>query len=149
MPLEQFEHFGQAVTFAVVYAALHAAHHVADHWIQTHHQAVNKGRPGWPGRLHCATHVASYLVTCFLFIAVAALVLGLDLDLVGPGMGLGMAVNGLTHYIADRRTPLLWMARRTGHGEFIDQCGPEAAYKLDQSWHTAWLFVSALIIAAL
>jgi hypothetical protein len=138
-----------AVTFAVVYAALHAAHQVGDHWVQLHGQAVNKGRPGWTGRFHCAAHVASYLVTCFLFIAVAALVLGLDLDLVGPGMGLGMAVNGLTHYIADRRTPLMWMARRTGHGEFIDTCGPEAAYKLDQSWHTAWLFASALIIAAL
>jgi hypothetical protein len=136
-----------AVTFAVVYAALHAAHHVADHWVQTHHQAVNKGRPGWTGRLHCAAHVATYLVTCFVFIAVAGLVLGLDLDLVGPGMGIGMAVNGLTHYIADRRTPLMWMARRTGHGEFVDTCGPEAAYKMDQSWHTAWLFVTALLIA--
>lgn len=138
-----------AVTFAVVYAALHAAHHVADHWVQTHHQAIGKGAPGWTGRLHCAAHVASYLLTCFTFIAVAALVLGIDLELFGPGMGIGMALNGITHYIADRRAPLLWMARHTGHAEFVNTCGPEAAYKMDQSWHVAWLFASALLIAAL
>lgn len=49
-----------AVSFAVVAPALLVAHTVADHWIQTDHQATNKGRAGWPGRAACLAHVAGY-----------------------------------------------------------------------------------------
>lgn len=39
-----------AVTFTAVGLGLLVAHTVADHWVQTHRQAMNKGRPGRPGR---------------------------------------------------------------------------------------------------
>jgi hypothetical protein len=67
------------------FAALFVAHQVADHWIQTQHQADTKGCPGWPGRIACAAHVASYTATHrlprarqsfhYLFLFVAALII--------------------------------------------------------------------------
>src|SRR3982750_3873607 len=91
-------------TFAGVFAALFVAHQVADHWIQTQHQADCKGRPGWPGRIACAAHVASYTATAMVALAASRLALGIPLN---PWRVLvGLLVSAVTHYIADRRTPL-------------------------------------------
>jgi hypothetical protein len=93
-----------AATFAAVFAALFVAHQVADHWIQTQHQADHKGRPGWPGRVACAAHVTAYTLTALAALLALPLTLGLALD---PGrLTAGPAVSAVTHYIADRRTPL-------------------------------------------
>jgi hypothetical protein len=143
-------------TFAAVFAALFVAHQVADHWIQTQHQADCKGRPGWPGRIACAGHVASYTATAFGFLGALALATGLDLD---PGRtAAGLAVSAVTHYIADRRTPLRKLAELTGSGRFYALGTPRpgrddnpslgtGSYALDQSFHYLFLFVAALIIA--
>lgn len=136
-----------------VFAALFAAHMVADHWVQTSAQARDKSLPGWPGRLACLAHVATYLITQAL--ALGALVaLGANLH---PAWTLaGLAVSGVTHYVADRRVPLRRLAEMVGRGEFWVVGTPAAgqapclgtgAYALDQSWHIGWIFVSALVIA--
>src|SRR2546430_8349715 len=99
-----------------VFAALYAAHHVADHWVQTQHQADTKGCAGWRGRIACATHVATYTLTSLA--ALLALAWRTDLTLSPVTVAAGLAVSAVTHYLADRRTPLKWIAERTGSGPF-------------------------------
>jgi hypothetical protein len=143
-------------TFAAVFAALYAAHQVADHWIQTQRQADRKGLPGWPGRLACAAHVASYTMTGMW--ALVAVHYATDAHLDPWRVAAGLAVSALTHYIADRRTPLRRIAAALGAGRFYALGVPRpgrddnpslgtGAYALDQSWHVGWLFVAALVIA--
>lgn len=145
-----------SATFAAVFVALYAAHQVADHWVQTEHQACTKGHAGWPGRVACAAHVASYTVTGLIAVLAATAVL--DLDLAAGKLTAGLAISAATHYIADRRAPLRRLAELAGHGGFFqlgatragrddNVCLGTGAYAMDQSWHVAWLFVAALVIA--
>ncbi|MFD6771031.1 DUF3307 domain-containing protein [Micromonospora chalcea] len=146
-----------AADLAAVFVALYAGHQLADHWVQTQHQADHKGLPGWLGRWNCAKHVATYGATQLAALALLALVA--DLRLSPITLTAGMAVNLASHYIADRRTPLLRLAAATGSATFWRLGAPRpdrddnpslgtGAYALDQSWHVGWLFLSALIIAA-
>ncbi|MEV1155431.1 DUF3307 domain-containing protein [Micromonospora chokoriensis] len=143
--------------FAAVFVALFVAHQVADHWIQTQHQADCKGRPGWPGRIACAAHVATYTLTAL--VALAALALSTDLDASPGKVAVGLAISAVTHYIADRRTPLKRLAELTGSARFYALGCPRpgrddnpslgtGSYALDQSFHYLFLFVAALVIAA-
>jgi hypothetical protein len=126
-----------------VFAALYAAHQVADHWIQTQHQADLKSCAGWRGRLACAAHVASYTATALAALVAVAWRTGLDLT--PAGVAAGLAVSAVSHYVADRRTPLRWMADRLGKDPgWLKRGG--GLYALDQSWHIGWLFVAALLI---
>ena len=146
----------EAATFAAVFAALYVAHQVADHWVQTDHQAAHKGAPGTTGRLNCAVHVASYTLTALAALGLLAVSTGLALP--GWHVALGLTVSAVSHYIADRRTPLRKLAELTGHGRFYTLGAPRpgrddnpslgtGAYALDQSFHYAFLFIAALIIA--
>lgn len=130
--------------FALAFAALYASHQVADHWVQTQHQANAKGQPGWPGRLACLAHVATYTLTQAIALLAALAVTHAD-----PApwrVALALAVSAATHYVIDRRTPLRRMALALGKSpEWLDHGG--GMYALDQSWHIGWLFVAALIVA--
>jgi hypothetical protein len=122
----------QAVTFAVLLPALLVAHNVADHWVQTGHQAATKGLPGWPGRWACAKHVATY--TAVTAATVAVLWASFHLNISVWGFLAGQLVSAATHYWADRRTTLRWLAdlleHRMGKGWF---------YRLGQPREvTAW-----------
>lgn len=139
-----------------VFAGLFAAHQIADHWVQTQHQASSKGLPGWPGRLACIRHVASYTATAA--VALVALAIWAGLELRPVPVVTALLVSAVSHYIADRRTPLRWIAEKIGSGPFYRLGQPRAghndnptlgtgAYALDQSWHVSWLFVASLIIA--
>lgn len=146
--------------FAATFIALYAAHMVGDHWVQTAHQAAHKGDPGWEGRLACYTHVLTYSMTAVVFVltmnAVTHTAHPTDQFIAG------LVVSGVTHYIADRRTPLKRMAgwlSGIGKDGFYQLGAPRpgkddnpslgtGAYALDQSWHIAWLFVAALIMSA-
>ncbi|MFC4146812.1 DUF3307 domain-containing protein [Micromonospora mangrovi] len=145
-----------AATFAAVFAALYVAHQVADHWVQTQHQADCKGLPGWPGRIACAAHVTTYTLTALVALTVLLLATGLRLD---PwGVGVGLTVSAVSHYIADRRTPLKRIADALGSARFHALGTPRpghddnpslgtGAYALDQSWHYGFLFIAALFCA--
>lgn len=149
------------MVLGAVFAALLAAHQVGDHWVQTHRQACTKGLPGWPGRRACAAHVVTYTATAVLALAAVAASTGWRPD---PALAtVGLAVSAVTHYIADRRTPLVRMAaaldRFTGKSTFLALGAPRpgrddnptlgtGAFALDQSWHIGWLFIAALTIAA-
>ncbi|MYT30654.1 MULTISPECIES: DUF3307 domain-containing protein [unclassified Streptomyces] len=145
-----------AATFAAVFIALYVAHSVGDHWVQTSHQSAHKGRPGWVGRLSDARHVATLTLTKLAVLIPAAALLGLHLSVVGAIAGL--TVDAVSHWWADRRSTLAWLARVTGKGEFYRPGTPRAghddnphigtgAYALDQSFHHLWLLVAALVIA--
>ena len=142
--------------FAAVFGALFVAHQVADHWVQTAHPAARTGAPGWPGRRACAAHVATYTATAV--VALAALAAATGLPLSGPRVAAGLAVSAVTHYVADRRTPLKRLAHLCRIDRFyaLGACrdgrddNPSlgtGAYALDQSFHYAWLFIAALVIA--
>lgn len=131
-----------AAVFAVVAVALAAGHWTGDYWIQTNSQAAAKGRPGWPGRLACAAHVATYTLALAACLAAAAAELGVPVT--AGHAAAGLAVSAVTHYYADRRGPLRRLAAALGKGGYWDNGG---SAPLDQAWHWWWLFVSALVIA--
>ncbi|MFD9691331.1 transcriptional regulator [Kitasatospora sp. NPDC059088] len=152
-----------AATMAAVFAVLYAAHQVGDHWVQTSCQAAEKGKPGWSGRWACTKHVATLTATKLLLLVPVALLL--DLQITALGAALGLAVDAGTHWWADRRSTLLWLAKVTDKTEFHSLGTPAhpahpatadggyaptlgtGAYALDQSWHVLWLLVAAVITA--
>lgn len=145
-----------AIIFAVVFAALYAAHHVGDQWVQTHMQAMTKGGPGWAGRLACARHVATITATKAIVLTVTALALNLSLGVLATGVA--FSVDAASHYWVDRRSTLRRLAEALNKGGYYALGSPRAghddnpgtgtgAYHLDQSWHVAWLWITALIIA--
>lgn len=139
--------------FAVAWIALYAGHTVGDIWLQTDRQAVTKGSPG--GRLACLRHVATLTLSLGLALGAAVAVTGIRPHLAAV-LG-ALAVNAVTHYVADRRTPLAWLAELIGKGPFWRLGEPReghddnvttgtGAFHMDQAFHVAWLFIAALII---
>lgn len=152
----------RAATFAAAFAAQLAGHYIGDQWIQTGGQACKKALDGAGGRAcamwHCAKHVTTWTATVIVFLSAAGW--WLDLPLRPGWVAAGMAVNAITHFVADLRTPLVWLGRLLGRGAYIDfahvarpgsadeATGPgTAVFHLDQSWHIAWIFVASLLIA--
>lgn len=151
------------VMFAAAFAALYIAHHVADYWLQTQDQADRKGLRGWTGRLACARHVATHTV-CNVVVLAGVYALAGVWPPNWPAVVSAVGVIAVTHYWADRRTTLAWLARvldtrgilpgkyrfhefgkaHEGHAA----CMGTGAAHLDQSWHVLWLGVGAAIIAA-
>lgn len=136
-----------AAVFAAVAVALYAAHQLADHRVKTNAQAAGKPAAGWPGRLACARHAATYRLTASAMLSVTALTLGLQLR-AGP-VAAALAVSAVSHYWADRRAPLAALAARTRAAGFyrLNNRGLNGAYLLDQAWHTSWLLVATPLIA--
>lgn len=150
----------RAVTTAAAFAAMLAGHYIGDQWVQTSSQACKKALDG-NGRAcavwHCAKHVITWTAVTVLFLAAAGWWLHLPLR---PGwLVAGIVVNAVTHFVADLRTPLLWLGRLLGRSQYLtyaqvmrpagaDRYGPgTAVFELDQSWHIAWLLVAALLVA--
>jgi hypothetical protein len=121
-PPEQTVNGTAAVSFAVLLPALLVAHNVADHWVQTSHQAGTKGLPGWPGRVACAKHVASYTAVTAATVLVLWVSFGLHISV--WGFLAGQLVSAVTHYWADRRTTLRWLAYGLDLGQFYDLGAP-------------------------
>ncbi len=147
-----------ALALTVSSVALFAAHQVGDYWLQTPGQAMTKGGAGWVARAACARHVLVLTVAKTLALLAAFSVPGLPIR---PGWWCaGLAVDAASHYWADRRTTLRRLASLLGPAKvaFFDLGTPRAGHDdkpctgtgaahLDQSWHMAWLFVTALILA--
>lgn len=152
-----------AATFAAVFVALYVGHSVGDHWVQSSCQAADKGKPGWTGRLADARHVLGLTLTKMILLLPVGLLLDLRVSVLG--LTLGFAVDAVTHWWADRRSTLAWLAKVAGKSEFYSLGTPvhpaapatadggyaptlgTGAYALDQSFHHVWLLVGALIIA--
>jgi len=167
-----------AATFSVAAITLYLAHHVGDYWVQTDHQSAHKGDPDrtGKGRLACFMHVLTYVVTQMVFLSVAILITGLPMSFLG--VNLALLVSGATHYWADRRWTLAWLASlipgkmtfyrmgtprklklvaraatedgETGWAPLDQPTLGTGAWALDQSFHLLFsVFVPALILAAL
>ena len=131
-----------AARFASLFVILFIGHHLGDYWVQTDRQTANKTSASWRGRLFCAQHVATYTTTMLAVLLLATRPLELRLD--GWQVALALTVVAGTHYLADRRRPLRWLAVRAWHSTtWLDEGG--LAF-LDQSWHLIWVFVAALIM---
>lgn len=133
------------------FTALLPAHMVGDHWIQTGGQSCKKDIGTNASRAsalwHCTKHVATYTITaCTVLIAVLAW-LGIEAD--PRWVAAGQLISAITHFVADLRTPLRWLARVTGSEEFFDLAdhGLNGRYLLDQSWHVLWVLVAAMVSA--
>ena len=113
----------QAVT-TLVYAVFGlAGHYVGDHWVQTNFQACEKAldRPGCRTLIAlfaCAKHVIGWSTTVAVCIVGASWWLGLPIR--PAWFAAGMAINAITHFVADLRTPLIWLGRKLGRGGYID-----------------------------
>lgn len=141
------------IDFATAGIALYAGHHVGDYWIQRDDtDARRKGLPGWTGRLACARHVTSYVLTQSVFLAVVQAVLGQPAS-VWRGV-LALAISGVTHYLADRREHgLMFKLAKVmpGKRDFLVFGSGLAtgAWALDQAWHIVFsVFVPALVIGS-
>jgi len=157
----QYDDLARAITTGVAFGAQLAGHYIGDQWLQTDGQACNKALDGGHraavAMWYCAQHVVVWALTVTGFLAGATWWLHLPLK---PGwLAAGVAVNVITHFVADLRTPLIRLARLVGRGPYIEhvqvmrpvgaqKCGPgTAVFHLDQAWHIAWLFVASLLIA--
>lgn len=146
-----------AALFSAAFGALYVGHSLGDFWAQRGSQVINKGRRGWSGRLACASHVATLTAIMGALVIATALITHMP---VHPAMlAAGLAINAVTHYVADRRAPLQRFADLIGKGEFWHLGAPRpgrddnptvgtGAFHLDQAWHLGWIWVAALIIAA-
>jgi Protein of unknown function (DUF3307) len=147
-----------AAVFAAVFIALLVAHTVADHWVQTAHQAMNKGRRGRVGALACLRHVATYTTTTAVFGLVVWQFFGLGISV--TGFVAGQVVSAATHYWADRRFTLAWLAGACGKSDLYSLGFPRpgcddnpslgtGSYAIDQSFHWFWLLVAALLTSTI
>jgi hypothetical protein len=98
------------------------AHNVADHWVQTDAQARDKSLPGWPGRLACLAHVASY--TGVLTVFAGFLWIVFDLPISPLGLITGLVVSAISHYWADRRFTLAKLCQNLGKEKFYNLGAP-------------------------
>lgn len=133
-----------AITFATSAPALLVAHHFGDHWVQTSHQADGKAARTRAGARCCAAHVATYTLTTAAAQVLVWVLFGLAINPLA--FAAGQLVSAVTHYWADRRFTLAWLARVLGKSGYYEHGG---AYELDQSWHRAWLLAAALLTALL
>jgi hypothetical protein len=130
---------------------MRAAADVADHWVQSEHQAGNKhwrdsdaGHTSAEGRKACAAHVASYVGTQAVALVVGSKVLGVNLS--ARSLVTALTISGVTHYVADRRFPLVKVADIARKQVFVrvTENGMNGRYCLDQAWHHAFETVAAV-----
>lgn len=138
--------------FATVFAAFLVGHYLADYVVQTDHQAQHKGLTGSrsnEGRRNCAIHALTYTATLAFVLSLALTVEDVEFSTSSAlAVWAALILNGVTHYVIDRRWTLEALMRFMGKSGWIDN-DPEALPKLDQAAHVALLGVFALAVAAL
>lgn len=138
--------------FATVFAAFLIGHYLADYFVQTDHQAQHKGLTGSrsnEGRRNCAVHAITYTATLAGVLGLALNVEDVEFSTTASlVVWAALILNGITHYVIDRRWTLETLARFMGKSGWID-ADREALPKLDQAAHIVLLGVSALALTAL
>ena len=140
--------------FGTIIGALLVAHYLGDYFVQTDVQAQNKGRRGtrlenFAGRMHCLWHALTYTGTLGIMLLLVLNVSGVELTArTHLIMWSVLVLNGVTHYVIDRRWTLEAFARLIGKSGWIDN-DPEALPKLDQAAHLVLLGGVAYALTAL
>jgi hypothetical protein len=130
---------------------LPVGHVAGDFFVQSSWQAQTKGKPGSYGHLACFEHVVTLTCTKAVVLSFLCGVTGTSLGVLPLVIGVG--VDAVSHYVADRRGPMRWIAVRLGKGKFYDLGDPAVApcgtgaFAIDQAWHVLWLFVAAVIVS--
>lgn len=120
-------------------------HLLGDFMIQQHGWSARKAERTLYGQAHMAAHVLTYTLACWVAVYAAIHIEGLA---IGHGaFAVGMAVNAVTHWVLDLRSPLEWIVRGTGHGGWLDN-DPRAMFIYDQVLHVIILILIAFGIAA-
>lgn len=146
-----------AVVFVSVFIALLVGHYIGDFWLQTATQAENKALKSWRGRFACAQHAATLALTKIVILDITAIVTEIHIPIAAAAIAI--IIDAISHYWADRRTPLKKLADMLGKSNFYTLGTPRpghddntslgtGSHALDQSWHIAWIWIAALIIAA-
>lgn len=139
-----------ALTFIVIALTMFLTHPVADYFVQTDHQARHKGLTGarsWEGRLNGTVHAMTYTATQMITIVLVLVACGFTGSY--EVVLLGLMLNGITHYLIDRRWTLECFARRVMRKSGWIDSDPNALAHLDQAAHIALFLPVALGIAAL
>jgi len=141
------------------YVALRFGLIAGDWWGQSNTVAGTKRRPGSEGRRACAKHVAIVTAAQAASLGLACVVTGRRLDL--SRVVTGLAVNGASHFWADRRTGWeTFIKEYLGKAEFYEKgklkseeygtdCLATGAHMLDRTWHDAWNIAAAVYLAGL
>lgn len=140
--------------FGAIMGALLVAHYLGDYFVQTDVQAQHKGKRGtrlfnYIGRIHCLRHALTYTATLGIVLLLVLDVSGVELTArTHLIMWSVLVLNGVTHYVIDRRWTLEAFARLIGKSGWIDN-DPEALPKLDQAAHLVLLGGVAYALTAL
>lgn len=143
--------------FPIVFIALYVGHSVGDHWMQTGWQSAHKHQKDKEGRTACLRHVTTVTATkLVLLLPVLAATEWPSL----PWLCAGIALDAGSHYWADRRFTLEWLANKINKMGFyqlgtdsLHRDAPDGShmgtgkYALDQAFHHLFLFVSAVLIS--
>ncbi|WP_329060571.1 hypothetical protein [Amycolatopsis sp. NBC_01480] len=176
--------------FGALASMFHGLHLWADHWLQRPKDAVLKGLHGdelvYPsdgtpvarvdglredeapvparvvGRRAATGHVLTYAAGQLVVTEAVALTLGMRIP--WRARLVGAAINFGTHWIIDRRRPLLWLAKQVNRKDIYiafatvvrkpgnppDESGPGTAlYDLDQGLHKLLSVIAAAVTARL
>lgn len=144
----------QTVRALALFGALTALfgefHPFCDQFLQSSDDAKQKGEPGRDGARACVRHVRSYTLAQTAAAVAMTRAFGYRLP-VGAQLAL-VGITGATHYLIDRRTPLITFLRwhRVGKAGYLDHAtvqrrpgvvdtaGPGTALmELDQAAHRA------------
>ena len=154
--------------FAALQATFSDVHPFCDQVVQAGTDAIDKGKPGAAGRKACARHVGSYSAGQLA----AAVTRALGYRVPPAALLTGTAINAITHYAIDRRTPLraflgsAWARRLrlVGDGKLdylrhatvqrrdgvVDTSGPGTALmECDQALHRILGVVASAVITML
>lgn len=146
-----------ALAFAALAVVSYPAHLLADHPFQSSTWAANKGRCDHTGRLACTKHVA--VVVAFQAAFVLAVVALTGLSVHPLAIGGGLALTAWSHWWFDRRFTAAGLYEAINKTGFARLGTPRSghddaphlgtgAYRMDQDWHTLWIAISALVMAA-
>lgn len=117
-----------------------AGHEVGDYVVQQDHWAQAKGKTGMlesrAGRIACLKHAVTHTLSILACIAVLGGLFGVDGDVSTYYITVsGAVVNGITHYVIDRRWTLEKFGRLVlNKGPWFDH-DDRALFTLDQSVH--------------
>jgi hypothetical protein len=93
-----------AALFGALLGTFAEVHPYCDQVLQAGEDARDKGLPGARGRRACGRHVASYSVG--QLVAAVGVTRALGVRVPVRALATSALVNGVTHFIVDRRTPL-------------------------------------------
>lgn len=149
-------------TLQTTFSAMHGA---ADQFLQRNADAIGKAQPGWAGRRHCASHVATYSAGQLAAAIVMTRALGYRLPI--TALAAGTAVNATTHYVIDRRVPLKRFLVAIGKSKYlehttvqrrqapdgtpvVEESGPGSAlFECDQAAHRLIGGAASLVMTAM